>query len=168
MLDEFYALGHLEIISTVWSLVRGYGVQIMPILQNIVQLKERYPENWETFLGMAGVVASFAPNDLTTAEWLSRRGGETTRTVSSLTTGSNNHESMGPGGISSGGGASFGTSSNPSRTTLITPHRFFGLRTGYMVGAFDGLSDLVPIYAPPYYDIRQCRDRGRDNPYFLG
>ena len=35
LLDEFFALGHLEIISTVWALVRGYGVQMMPILQDM-------------------------------------------------------------------------------------------------------------------------------------
>jgi len=71
MLDEFAALGHLSIIETVWALVRGYGIQIMPVFQDLNQLKAIYKERWETFIGMAGAVASFAPNDLTTAEWLS-------------------------------------------------------------------------------------------------
>ena len=44
MLDEFAALGHLEIVSTVWALVRGNGVQILPVLQNLTQFKQLYGE----------------------------------------------------------------------------------------------------------------------------
>ena len=40
-----------------------------------MQLKKLYPDMWETFIGMAGAVASFTPNDMATAEWLSRRDG---------------------------------------------------------------------------------------------
>ena len=175
MLDEFFALGHLEIISTVWSLVRGYGVSMMPILQDLNQLKKLYPDMWETFIGMAGAVASFAPNDLTTAEWLSRRAGETTRMVtthnSTFNEGGSIGSGAGPGGASSNSGSSWGSShgssTNPTKTTLMTPHKVFGLRPGFTVLTLDGLSDMIPVYAPPYYDIRQCWLYARDNPYYL-
>jgi hypothetical protein len=32
----------------------------------------------------------------------------------------------------------------------------------------DGLSDMVPVYAPSYYDIRRCWLVARDNPYYQG
>jgi type IV secretory pathway TraG/TraD family ATPase VirD4 len=44
----------------------------------LAQLKALYNERWESFLANAGVVQGFAPNDLTTADWMSRRTGQTT------------------------------------------------------------------------------------------
>jgi len=184
MLDEFFALGHLPIISTVWALARGYGVQIMPVLQDLNQLKMIYPHNWETFLGMAGAVASFAPNDITTAEWLSRRCGDTTRLsqTTSASESDNSGENWGtsmPVSASSGGvNASMGTSRgrsfskttnvNPVKVPLITPHQLYGLHPGYMVVTLNGLSNMIPAYAPAYYQIDLCRTRARDNPYYQG
>lgn len=176
MLDEFFALGHLEIISTVWALVRGYGIQIMPVLQDLNQLKKLYPDMYETFLGMAGAVMSFAPNDMTTAEWLSRRGGETTRKVTSTSSGKSLTSNSGSSGSwpnatsNSSESVTFneGTSTNDTKTTLISAHRLVGLRQGFMVTMLDGVSNIIPTYAPPYFHIRQCLERARQNPYYLG
>jgi type IV secretory pathway TraG/TraD family ATPase VirD4 len=54
---------------------RGYGLRIWPVLQDLNQLKELYPERWETFLSNAGAQIFFAPRDLTTQEWVSKRTG---------------------------------------------------------------------------------------------
>jgi type IV secretion system protein VirD4 len=62
VLDEFFAaLGHLKIIEDVWALVRGYGIQLMPILQSALQLKALYNDNWETIVGQSGLVATLGP-----------------------------------------------------------------------------------------------------------
>lgn len=163
MLDEFFALGHMEIISTVWALVRGYGVQIMPILQDTHQLKKLYPDMWETFVGMAGAVAAFAPNDMTTAEWMSKRAGEATR----IQVGYNSGSSSSPGndGIRN-------TSSNEGYTysavkaPLMPPHKLIGMQPGYMQVSLDGLANVALVYAPAYHEIDQCEERARDNPYY--
>lgn len=42
VLDEFYSLGKLEIIAKAAGLMRGYGVQLWPFLQDIGQLGELY------------------------------------------------------------------------------------------------------------------------------
>jgi type IV secretion system protein VirD4 len=176
MLDEFYALGHLEIISTVWALTRGYGIKMMPVLQDLNQLKKLYPDMWETFAGMAGAVLSFAPNDLTTAEWLSRRAGETTRQSTSFTSGTSSTQSggsgNGPGGRNNNSGwsttSNSGSSTNEVKASLITSHRLFGLRPGFLALTADGYSNIVPTYAPAYYEIQRCWQRARDNPYYLG
>lgn len=179
VLDEFYALGHLQIISTVWALTRGYGIKMMPVLQDLNQLKKLYPDIWETFVGMAGAVLSFAPNDLTTAEWLSRRAGETTRRSTSISS-SRSTGSSGGTGYSTGGHGSSSTNSgwsvtynesfstNEVKAALMSPHRLFGLRPGFLTLTADGYSDVVPVYAPAYYEILQCWRRARSNPYYLG
>jgi len=175
MIDEFYALGHLQIISTVWALTRGYGIKMMPVLQDLNQLKKLYPDMWETFAGMAGAVLSFAPNDLTTAEWLSRRAGEMTRKSTSLSTSESSSES---GGTSSGGNGSTNSgwsrsrnsslSTNEVKAALMSAHRLFGLRPGFLTLTVDGYSNIVPTYAPAYYEILSCWRRARQNPYYLG
>ena len=176
MLDEFYALGHLEIISTVWALVRGYGIAMMPVLQDMGQLKKLYHDMWETFIGMAGAVVSFAPNDLTTAEWLSKRAGEgereiETKSISDSTSGGTGASTGGQyGTTSTNSGWSYSTATNRSsiRAPLASPHKFFGMKAGFVTVTLDGLSDMIPAYTPPYYNIRQCWLVARDNPYYLG
>jgi type IV secretion system protein VirD4 len=176
MLDEFFALGHLEIISTVWALVRGYGIQIMPVLQDLGQLKKLYPDMWETFIGMAGVVMYFAPNDVTTAEYLSRRAGDTTRkatsTSTSHSTSTGDSGGQSPGGINSGWnkGTSYSSNTNtsPVKVPLIAHHNLFGLKPGFCLMTADGVSNITGVYAPAYYQIKQCVGRSRANPYYLG
>jgi type IV secretion system protein VirD4 len=159
MLDEFAALGHLQIIETVWALVRGYGIQIMPILQDLNQLKSIYNERWETFIGMAGTVFSFGPNDNTTAEWLSRRAGETTQLVKGFNQGTST------GGQ---GSTSAGLSVQQVKVPLLPPHKLFGMATGQTLIAIAGLSNIVSGYAPGYWEIARCVERAQRNPYFHG
>ena len=79
VLDEFYALGRLEILSKAMGLAAGYGVKLWPILQNLSQLKELYPENFQTFLANAGQIQVFATNDPETAEYFSQKLGHNVR-----------------------------------------------------------------------------------------
>lgn len=76
VLDEFAALGRLEVIEKAAGLMAGYGVKLWPILQDLGQLKRHYKESWETFLGNAGILQFFANADLTTLDWLSKRMGQ--------------------------------------------------------------------------------------------
>ena len=78
LIDEMPALGHLAPLEDAFGLVRGYKVQIAGICQDLNQLKALYKERWESFLANAGVVQGFTPNDLTTADWMSRRAGQAT------------------------------------------------------------------------------------------
>lgn len=161
MLDEFAALGHLQVIETVWALVRGYGIQIMPVLQDMNQLRGLYRERWETFIGMAGAVTSFRPNDLTTAKWISERGGERTVVAGSYNTGQN----QGQKGHS---GSSTGFSYSQVKVPLLPAHDLFGIPDGHMIIGLSGLSSLVPAYAPGHWEVRQCHARARRNPYYGG
>ncbi len=76
LLDEFYALGRLQQLAKGAGLLAGFGVKLWPIIQNIGQLQELYPQNWEAFLGNAGMWTVFAMNDASTSRYLSERLGK--------------------------------------------------------------------------------------------
>jgi type IV secretory pathway TraG/TraD family ATPase VirD4 len=76
LMDEFYALGRMDSLAKGAALLRSYGVKLWPILQNISQLQELYPENWEGFLANAGHVQVFSANDLATQNYISNKLGK--------------------------------------------------------------------------------------------
>lgn len=75
MLDEFPLLGHFEVIEESAGYLRGYGAKLMPIIQNIGQVKKHYSNNWETFLGNAGAIVAWGTNDSETEKYLAERLG---------------------------------------------------------------------------------------------
>ena len=78
MLDEFAALGSLPMIKQAFGLMRGYGLKIWPILQDLPQLKGLYKDDWQTFIANAGAIQAFGVNDRTTAEFVSGALGQKT------------------------------------------------------------------------------------------
>src|ERR1035438_2592583 len=82
ILDEFAQLGRLKVIENAMALARGYGVQVMPVLQDLNQLKGLYGESYQTFLA-SGCRIFFGAQDKFTSEYISQMCGETeVRTVS--------------------------------------------------------------------------------------
>ena len=77
VLDEFFALGAMSLMEKASGLLGGYNVKLWPIVQNLGQLKELYPQNFETFFSNAGAVQVFAVNDLLTEEYVVRLLGMT-------------------------------------------------------------------------------------------
>jgi type IV secretion system protein VirD4 len=70
--DEAAALGHLPILENTVALMRGYGLKLITIWQDLAQLQGIYSKRWESFIGNAGVLQSFSAQDVTTAEYLSK------------------------------------------------------------------------------------------------
>jgi type IV secretory pathway TraG/TraD family ATPase VirD4 len=179
ILDEAgSSLGHMQILEDTWALVRGYGIQFLLVFQDINQLKAIYDKRWETFIANAGVIASFGPNDMTTAEWLSKRMGEKTKlnTTVTVTRGQSGGTSSGhgqsPGGGSMNAGVNDGWSYNANANTggvkvpFMSPQELFGLPTGYLVIIASGLAAVAFSYAPAYYEIPARKARARPNPYY--
>jgi type IV secretion system protein VirD4 len=81
VLDEFASLGHLQQVEDAAGQIAGFGVKLWPILQDLSQLKALYETRWETFLGNAGILQFFGNNDLSTLEWINKRCGKTSITV---------------------------------------------------------------------------------------
>jgi len=75
VLDEFYSLGHMQLIEDAAAYMAGYGIKLVPVIQNIGQVQKLYERNWETFLGNAGAIIAWGLNDLESEKYLSDRMG---------------------------------------------------------------------------------------------
>jgi type IV secretory pathway TraG/TraD family ATPase VirD4 len=159
MLDEFAQLGHLGPIEEALALVRGFGIQLWPVLQDLTQLKALYKDRWETFVANAGVVQAFAPNDLTTAEWMSQRAGDTTVAAAGYNRGDQQSDA-GRGSMSTG------LSYSQARRRLLLPQELMDFRAGAGLLWPAGTSKSVPFAAPPYWEIPELKSRARSNPYY--
>jgi len=76
MLDEFAQLGHLPVIENNLALMREYGVKLWPDFQDLAQAEDIYKTRWESFISNAGVLQTFAPQDVTTRKYLSELSGQ--------------------------------------------------------------------------------------------
>jgi len=157
LIDEMPALGHLAPLEDAFGLVRGYKVQIAGICQDLAQLKALYKERWESFLANAGVVQGFTPNDLTTADWMSRRAGQTTVVAE------NSSENLG-----AKGDKSQGTSWQQVGRPLYLPYELMGFAEGSGLLFLAGMANGVRFFAPPYWKIDACAARAGRNPYYEG
>lgn len=146
-LDEFAALGRLEVIERNLPLVREYGIQFMPVVQGFSQLEELYGKGWAKFIGNAGAVCCFAPGDDLTAKWMSDRIGEQIALMPSYNLGQNPS-----GGFSSGVGYSH------QRIPAMTPNQLQGMDDGTLFVALAGLSQVVLCHAPWWADVPEWRD----------
>jgi type IV secretion system protein VirD4 len=73
VLDEFSTLGHMEVGA---AYMASFGVKLWPIIQDVTQLQRHYREEWETFMGNAGLLTFFGNTDVTTTEHIVKRLGQ--------------------------------------------------------------------------------------------
>ena len=76
------------------GLMREYGVKLWPIFQDLAQAQDLYEKRWESFIGNAGVLQTFAPQDATTRDYLSKLSGQ--RLYWLKTVGTNTGQTVGP------------------------------------------------------------------------
>ena len=84
MLDEFPSMGKLEIMQESLAFVAGYGIKCYIIAQDIKQLQAHYGRD-ETITSNCHIQNAFPPNNLETAEHLSKLTGQTTVTKKQVT-----------------------------------------------------------------------------------
>lgn len=138
-LEEFAALGRLQVVEDYQALMRGYGLKLLYVLQDLTQLQTLYKERWESFLANAGVLQSFAPQDLTTARYLSERSGQAPRHISSYsatisrTTGRPEQENLAVA---------------PTPMPVLLPQELMSMDQGYSVVFSHKAKGVVRSYAP--------------------
>lgn len=155
LIDEMPALGHLGPLEDAFGLVRGYKVQIAGICQDLTQLKALYNERWESFLANAGAIVGFAPNDLTTAKWMSERGGVTTVLAPSSSENISAHK----------GERNKTESLNPIKRPVYLPQDLMSFEEGTGLAFLAGMGNGARFYAPPYWKVGELKKRAEKNPY---
>lgn len=139
--DEAAALGHLPVLENNVALMRGYGLKLITIWQDLAQLKSIYKDRWESFIGNAGVLQSFAAQDVTGAEYLSARTGQTTRQALALGLSQN---------LQAGAPPSYSTSAthSPIPMPLMLPQDIRNMDDGYTVLFSHRLKGTTRAYLP--------------------
>jgi len=149
MLDEFAQLGHLPVIENNLAMMRGYGVKLWAVFQDLSQAHAIYKERWESFLGNAGVLQSFAPQDVVTADYVSKRTGQSTRAV--LSYGLNREAgSSAPGGDS--------TSISQTGVPLMLPQDLRNMDDGFSVLFSHRTKGTVRSYIPYPTELPHLKD----------
>ncbi|HEV7911276.1 MAG TPA: type IV secretory system conjugative DNA transfer family protein [Methylocella sp.] len=144
MLDEFAQLGHMEVIQENYALMRGFGIKLWTIWQDLTQAKRLYKEQWESFISNAGIVHTFAPQDLTTRDYLSQLSGERIIWHSKTST---------SGNLALGGSLSLGSSQNDTHIIerVMKPHELAALdQDEAVLFTRRGLMHLAILPQPEY------------------
>ena len=74
--SDIEVCGEAQTARAAMRLVRGYGVQIWPIVQDLNQLHDKYDKAWETFVGNCEVITSYGCRDNFTQKYLSENLGK--------------------------------------------------------------------------------------------
>ena len=79
IMDEFIAIGKIPDFEQKLATVRSAGIAISMIFQNLAQLQQEYPDGmWESLLSNCSNFICLACNDMSTAEYLTKRAGTQT------------------------------------------------------------------------------------------
>lgn len=147
--DDAAALGHLPILERTVAQLRGYGIKLITIWQDLAQLKHIYGDRWETFIGNSGVLQSFSAQDVVTAQYLSDRSGMTTEQAEARNISLNLHKKH-----------SYSTSStrSPFQKPLLLPQDIRNMEDGETVIYSDRLKGAARAYLPFPSELRGFDD----------
>lgn len=161
ILDEFAQLGHMQIMSDIMGIGRGYGLQLWPVLQDLNQLEELYPRSWQTFLSNAGAQIFFSPRDLNTARHVSDKCG-----VMGVKT---KNRSVSEQAWSETGGASIGISTGYGQEALpwLRPHQVAEMNGDEMLVFAEGIKGVIRAGRKPYWKMPECRGKFAPDPYHV-
>jgi type IV secretory pathway TraG/TraD family ATPase VirD4 len=77
MLDDFAEVG--SVLMSGFGLMRGLGLSIWALVQDLLQLKSAYPQDWQTLFAKAHVISVLGVGDRETESYISKlAGGGTT------------------------------------------------------------------------------------------
>lgn len=124
LLDEFPSLGKMDIFQDSIAFLAGYNVKLYLITQDMAQLEDEghgYGKSGaKIIVGNSHVRVAYAPNQIETAEWLSKMLGTTTITLE------NDNQTYDAGMF--GGNKGYSTSINYQSRPLLTGDEVMRLR----------------------------------------
>ena len=157
-LDEYCNIGYMEGISDVFNSVRGFNMSCQVVVQSLSQWAEKYPgKDWENQLNTFDQTLYMGCNDLSSAEYISKKCGMVTISVT------NNQMPLTPlfSPIYSSTRAYSQTRSNTQRA-LMQPDEILRLEPGKCIALFNHhkpalLCKLAPEELPGYGELKPCK-----------
>jgi type IV secretion system protein VirD4 len=122
--DEAAQLHDPPIIRNSMAILRGYGVKLLSVYQDVPQAKLVLGDRFESFAANAGAMLTLQAQDVTTASFFSDRSGERNADVLSYSSPVDQLT-----GIPQGGNLSFSQDKLPG----ILPQRIINMDQGYAV-----------------------------------
>ncbi len=167
VLDEVNQLGRMEAIEQAPSIMRGYGVRVWNIFQDCNQMKQTYGDAWQTFEANADIVQIFTPNDLFTAEHFSKRIGNTTIAVESVSNSVSSSHNVDASLKHSGGSTSStsGRSYAQQGRSFLLPDELMGLNKDLAIVFFRGMKYPILTSRLAYFQDIEILHQW-DMPYF--
>jgi type IV secretion system protein VirD4 len=177
VIDEYKdSVGTLNIIQTLMGMSAGYGIQLMPVLRNLVQLQELHPKSWESFLSDSGCTLVFPPRDWTTSDYFSRMVGMTEIQTVSRSAGDKPGVTFrvphGPvdafnqllGGLDEGGDAQVNFNTQAKRE--LEPEAIREMPDSEMLVFAEGMK-VIRAGRRPYYETDEFRGLYSPDPYHV-
>lgn len=144
VMDELPALGFMPFLDKILTYGRGFKIRAYCISQTLEMLKAVYPKNWQTILA-SNLSVYFGVADLETAQYVSRRLGETTVELKSTSKNKNI-------GLFSRQSASQGESVSLTKRPLLTPDEILKLDDNKIIAFRAGKSPLLLSKIHAYKD----------------
>ena len=157
-LDEYCNIGYISGIADSLNSIRGFNMSCQIVVQSLSQWQEKYPgKEWENQLATFDQTLYMGCNDLTSAEYISKKCGKVTISVT------NNQMPLMPlfSPIYASTRSYSQTRSNTQRD-LMLPDESLRLDRRQCIALFQGrkpalLYKLTPEELPDYSTLKSCR-----------
>ena len=157
-LDEYCNIGYMDGIADALNSIRGFNMSCQVVVQSLSQWQEKYPgKEWENQLATFDQTLYMGCNDLTSAEYISKKCGKVTISVT------NNQMPLMPlfSPVYTSTRPYSQTRSNTQRD-LMLPDEILRLDRRQCIALFQGhkpalLYKLAPEELPGYNDLKPCR-----------
>lgn len=165
VIDEFPTLGSMGEVVRALAEIAGYGVRFWLFVQSLTQLKEHYPNNWNTIVSQCSTLNVFGVTDGETIKWLTEELGQSTEAVASpsvnLGGAGRNHD----GALAVNGG--IGRNVQLAGKPLLTPgeiREFFGVGAIWQLVFLSGKRPMLAQLSPAYEDPDFKKTMGNTTP----
>ena len=157
-LDEYCNIGYMDGIADALNSIRGFNMSCQVVVQSLSQWQEKYPgKEWENQLATFDQTLYMGCNDLTSAEYISKKCGKVTISVT------NNQMPLMPlfSPVYTSTRPYSQTRSNTQRD-LMLPDEILRLDRRQCIALFQGhkpalLYKLAPEELSGYNDLKPCR-----------
>ena len=156
-LDEYCNIGYMEGIADALNSIRGFNMSCQVVVQSLSQWQEKYPDKeWENQLATFDQTLYMGCNDMTSAEYISKKCGKVTISVT------NSQKPLTPLFYPAFTNTRYSQTRSNTQRELMQPDEILRLDRRQCIALFQGrkpalLYKLAPEEFPDYGTLKSCR-----------